>query len=156
MEAIAVRPAIRWAIRRDMPAMTEIERLSFEFPWTEQDFTNALRHRNCIGMVIELGDDNVVGFFVYELFRNRIHVLNLAVHPNWRRMGLGTTIVHKLRSKLSPQRRTKLVVEVRETNLAAQLFFRSCEFKATKVLRDYYKESPEDCYLFEHRLMDEE
>ena len=44
---------IRWMIRRDMPEVLDIERLSFEFAWTEEDFLCCLRQRNCIGMVAE-------------------------------------------------------------------------------------------------------
>jgi ribosomal-protein-alanine N-acetyltransferase len=40
---------IRWMIRRDMPEVLEIERQSFEFSWTEEDFLCCLRQRNCIG-----------------------------------------------------------------------------------------------------------
>ena len=43
---------IRWMIRRDMPGVLEIEKLSFEYPWTEEDFIRCLRRRNCIGMVV--------------------------------------------------------------------------------------------------------
>ena len=57
---------IRWLIRRDMDAVLEIESASFEFPWTEDEFINCLRQRDCIGMVAEYAEQ-VVGFMVYEL-----------------------------------------------------------------------------------------
>ena len=38
-------------------------------------------------------------------------------------------MVAKLVGKLSHQRRSRILLEVRETNLAAQLFFRQCEFR---------------------------
>ena len=66
---------IRWMIRRDMPEVLAIENLSFEFPWSEEDFIRCLRQRNCIGMVSE-HEEQVVGFMIYELHRNRLHVLN--------------------------------------------------------------------------------
>ena len=53
----------------------------------------------------------------------------------------------KLISKLSPQRRNRIVLEVRETNLPAQVFFRSLGFLATSVLRDFYQDTTEDAYL---------
>ena len=73
-----VRIHIRWMIRRDMAEVLAIEAESFEFPWSEEDFIRCLRQRNCIGMVAEL-DDHVVGFMIYELHKNRLHVLNFAV-----------------------------------------------------------------------------
>ena len=59
-------------------------------------------------------------------------------------------MVQKLIGKLSPQRRTKILLEVRETNLAAQLFFRNVGFRATSVLRDFYDDTTEDAYLMSY------
>ena len=141
---------IRWMIRRDMSDVLEIENSSFEFPWFEEDFIRCLRQRNCIGMFAEY-DEHVVGFMIYELHKTRLHILNFAVHPEFRRSHIGLQMVSKLRSKLSYQRRTQITLEVRETNLEAQLFFRGQSFRATNVLRGYYEDSPEDAYLMEYR-----
>jgi ribosomal-protein-alanine N-acetyltransferase len=149
-----VRVHIRWMIRRDMPEVLAIESESFEFPWLEEDFIRSLRQRNCIGMVAE-HDDRVVGFMIYELCKTRIHVLNLAVASDYRRRGVGTQMVSKLIGKLSAQRRTRIVLEVRETNLAAQLFFRSGQFRAVSVLRSFYEDTPEDAYLMQYRYRSE-
>ena len=145
---------IRWMIRRDMPEVLEIENASFEFPWFEEDFIRCLRQRNCIGMVAEY-DEHVVGFMIYELHKSRLHILNFAVHPDFRRSVVGGQMVAKLISKLSHQRRTRISLEVRETNLAAQLFFRSQGFRATTVLRDFYDDTTEDAYLMEYRYQPE-
>ena len=119
-----VRVHIRWMIRRDMPEVLQTEQESFEFAWTEEDFLRCLRQRNCIGMVAEQGE-KVVGFMIYELHKAKLHILNFAVHPACRRAGVGAQMVAKLISKLSSHRRTRITLEVRETNLAAQLFFRN-------------------------------
>ena len=75
------RVHIRWMIRRDMPEVLAIEHASFEYPWCEEEFLRVLRQRNCIGMVAELGE-RIVGFMIYELHRNKIHVLDFATHPD--------------------------------------------------------------------------
>lgn len=141
---------IRWMIRRDMPEVLAIEEASFEFPWSEEDFVRCLRQRNCIGMVAE-HSDRVVGFMIYELHRNRLHILNFSVHPHFRRKQVGKQMVAKLVSKLSEQRRTRILLEVRERNLAAQLFFKELGFRAITVLRDFYEDTVEDAYLMEFR-----
>jgi ribosomal-protein-alanine N-acetyltransferase len=141
---------IRWMIRRDMAEVLEIENASFEFPWSEEDFIRCLRQRNCIGMVAERGD-RVAGFMIYELHRSRLHVLNFAVASAFRRQGVGSQMIGKLVGKLSAQRRTRVTLEVRETNLAAQVFFRSQGFRAVSVLRDYYEDTTEDAYLMQYR-----
>ena len=142
---------IRWMIRRDMMEVLDIENHSFEFPWSEEDFIRCLRQRNCIGMVAE-HDEHVAGFMIYELHRNRLHILNFAVAPEFRRRGVGHQMVDKLIGKLSGQRRSRILLEVRETNLAAQLFFRDLGFRAISVLRDFYDDTTEDAYLMQYRF----
>ncbi len=139
---------VRWMIRRDMPEVLTIEQEAFEFPWSEEDFTRCLRQRNCIGMVAEMAD-SVVAFMIYELHRTKLHVLNFAVLRSHRRLGIGTRMLEKLIGKLTPDRRGRIVLEVRETNLPAQLFFRSLGFRATTVLKDFYQDSTEDAYLMQ-------
>ncbi len=141
---------IRWMIRRDMTEVLFIENESFEFPWSEEDFIRCLRQRNCIGMIAEV-DDQVAGFMIYELHKTRLHLLNFSVAARWRRQGVATQMAGKLISKLSQQRRRRITLEVRETNLAAQLFFRDCGFRAVSVLRDYYDDTPEDAYVMQYR-----
>jgi ribosomal-protein-alanine N-acetyltransferase len=143
---------IRWMIRRDMPEVLAIEQQSFEFPWSEEDFIRCLRQRNCIGMVAE-HHERVVGSMIYELHRNRLHVLNFAVSADMQRRGIGSQMMKKLASKLSPQRRNRIMLEVRETNLPAQLFFRQQNFRAISLLRDFYEDTTEDAYLMQYRYV---
>jgi ribosomal-protein-alanine N-acetyltransferase len=145
-----LRVHIRWMIRRDMADALDIENDGFEFPWSEDDFIRCLRQRNCIGMVAEQ-EDRVVGFMIYELHKSRLHLLNLAVSKDYRRRGVGAQMMAKLTAKLSTQRRTRILLEVRETNLSAQVFFRALGFRAVSVLRDFYDDTTEDAYLMQYR-----
>jgi ribosomal-protein-alanine N-acetyltransferase len=141
---------IRWMIRRDMADVLATEQECFEFPWYEEDFIRCLRQRNCIGMVAE-ASERVVGFMIYELHKHRLHVLNFAVNEQFRRRGIGSQMTKKLVSKLSHDRRSRIVLEIRETNLPAQLFFRTLGFRAVSVLRKFYEDTPEDAYLMQYR-----
>jgi ribosomal-protein-alanine N-acetyltransferase len=58
-------------------------------------------------------------------------------------------MLQKLTTKLSQQRRNRILLEVRETNLHAQLFFRQAGFRAISVLRDFYEDTTEDAYLMQ-------
>lgn len=158
----ALRVHIRWMIRQHMCEVLQIERQSFEYIWTENDFLRCLRQRHCIGMVAEMENASysfsfsfgpVVGFMIYELHKTKIHVLNIAVHPKFRRLGVGEQMVAKLIGKLSRHRRTHITLAVRETNLSAQLFFRSMEFRAVKLLHGYYQDSGENAFLMEYRML---
>lgn len=97
-------------------------------------------------------EDRVVGFMIYELSQSHLTLLNFAVAADCRRRGIGSQMVSKLVSKLSNQRRNRVLVEVRETNLPAQLFFRENGFKATQVLRGCYSDGTEDAYLMQYRV----
>jgi len=141
---------VRWMIRRDMADVLQIESDTFEFAWSEEEFIRCLRQRNCIGMVAEL-NDRVVGYMIYELHKNRLHVLNFAVDPAHRRSGIGSRMISKLIGKLTAQRRCRIMLEVRETNLDAQIFFRSQGFRAVSVLRDFYDDTTEDAYVMQFR-----
>ena len=150
IKEIKTQVHIRWMIRGDTPAVLNIEAASFEYPWSEEKLILTLRHREVIGMVAELANE-VVGIMIYELHKNRLHLINFAVAPQARRQGVGSTMIEKLVSKLSHDRRNRIMLEVRESNLAALLFFKSQGFRAIKILRDYYEDTTEDAYLMQYR-----
>jgi ribosomal-protein-alanine N-acetyltransferase len=138
-------------IRRDMQDVLRIERESFEQEWSEDDFLNCLRQRNCIGMVAE-HEGQVVGFMVYGLHKTRLQIMNFAVSPSCRRFGIGHQMIDKLVNKLSQQRRQEILVDLRESNLSAQLFFQAQRFRAVRVVRSHFDDTGEDAYLFAFRI----
>ena len=137
---------IRWLIRRDMGEVLQIERTSFEFPWTEDEFLCCLRQRNCIGVVAEIGCQQIIGFMLYELQCRTLRILKIAVDAEYRRRGVGSRMVEPLVDKLSHERRSEIEVGVRETNLPAQLFFAEFGFRAVAVQRSHYDDTGEDAY----------
>jgi ribosomal-protein-alanine N-acetyltransferase len=141
---------IRWICMRDRAAVLAIESEVFSNPWSQDDFIRCLRQRNCIGMVAE-HDGRVVGYMIYELHQNRLHILNFAVSQGLWRSGVGRQMLEKLVGQLHPERRSRITLEVRETNLAAQLFFRRFGFRAIRVLRGFYDDSAEDAYQMQLR-----
>ncbi len=147
---------VRWMIRRDLCFVLEIERSSFDYPWSEGQFLDVLRRRNCIGSVIEPADERVlageavspVGYMIYELHRDRLNIINFAVHPDCRRQGCGETLLAKLKGKLTPERRTHITVTLGEKNLRGQLFLKAMGFRAVGIEPDFYVDPPEDGYKF--------
>lgn len=145
-----IKVHIRHMIRRDMPAVLDIEESSYEFPWSEEEFIRCLRQRNIIGMVAEC-NDSVVAFVIYEFHKNRLHVLDLAVDSRFRRQGIGRNILERLKSKISHERRNRIALEIRERNVVGQLFFQSCGYRAVSVLREFWDDTDEDAYVMEYR-----
>lgn len=142
---------IRWLIRRDMPEVLKIEGQSFDSPWTDEDFMCCLRQRNCIGMVAE-HERRLVGYMVYELHRSKLLLLNLAVHPTYRRLSVARQMIERLIDKLSLQRRSEIWTEVSEKSLAGQLFFKSLRFRCVSVSRDHYEDSDASAYVMRYRV----
>ena len=89
--------------------------------WSDWDFFRLLKQRNCIGSVAEV-DGGVAGYMVYSFFQRHIHLENFVVGSwAWRR-GIGSQMIAKLIGKLSEQRRRRIICEIRESNLPAELF----------------------------------
>jgi ribosomal-protein-alanine N-acetyltransferase len=134
-----------------MPDVLAIERDSSPDPWTEEEFIRNLRRSSCIGMVAEY-NDLIAGFMIYDLLKSHIHIKSLAVESEFRRFGVGTVLIDKLISKLAYQQRSRIVMEVRESNLPAQLFMRAMNFKANNVMKSFYEDTNEEAYQFVYKL----
>lgn len=144
---------IRYMTKNDISGVLQIEQLSFiNYSWNKKDFLRCLGWHNYINMVAQDDKTEIVGFMIYEMHENELHLINFAVHPERRLKSIGTQMVAKVIDSLSKSRRKLIALKVRETNLAAQLFFRSQGFKATSVLPAFYKDSGEDAFLMEYRL----
>jgi ribosomal-protein-alanine N-acetyltransferase len=144
---------VRWMIRRDLDSVLAIENEAFgRHAWTQEEFLIALRQRNCIGMVAERNEE-VVGYMVYELHKTSLELLNFAVRGRSQRLGVGTSMIEKLKAKLCYQRRDSIVLELRERNLEGQLFFRKAGFICTSILHGWYADDEEStAYQMQHSI----
>jgi ribosomal-protein-alanine N-acetyltransferase len=142
---------VRWMVRRDFTQVLAIEESCFEFPWTEEEFRQCLQQPNCLGMVAEY-EERIVGFVIYETPKNRIFITNIAVDPECQRHGIARQMIRKLVSKMIYQRRHKISIEIRETNLPALLCFRALGFRSATTLKNFYDAQDEDAYVLQYRL----
>lgn len=149
MQALSVH--IRGIHHDEWEALAAIEQKSFDWPWDERDLRKVLHARNVWCQVAEVSDGQIAGFIVYALARSQLELWNLAVLPQWRRVGIGRRLIARLVEKLRPGRE-RLVADVREKNTGAQLFFRACGFRAVQVIRRPYAEIDEDAYRFVYEL----
>lgn len=150
---------IRDAIDRDLPRILEIERLAFPSPWTLASFERELTLPFSRVMVAIPDDDepshingsSIVGFLCRWLIADECHVLNIAVHPDSRRLGIGTVLITEA---ISEARRTGagvVTLEVRRTNLAARQLYRKFDFEERRLRRHYYGPG-EDAIIMELRF----
>jgi len=133
-------------IDRDMDEVLKIERSSFQYPWTDIEFRGHLLQPNTRGIVAEM-DHRILGVVIYEVGRPHLRICNFAVAEDVRRNGIGREMVQRLQKKMPPPSEISLIV--RETNVIAQLFFKSCGFRATDTFSGCYTETAEDAYLMQ-------
>lgn len=135
-------------IKKDLPEILTIENACYEDPWTKDEFIRVWKNTSCMGYVALNKTGSIVGYMIYELCPTHLQLLNLTVMSIYHREHVGRQLVQMMISKLTYQRRKQITVYVKESNLAAQLFFKSLGFKAISILT----ENSEDFYLFEYKL----
>lgn len=135
---------LRRADSVDIEAMLAIERHSFPSAWAPDVLRRFLENPLTIARVVE-SSGRVVAFFMVAFDAPRLHLLNIAVARAWRRRGLGTLALAEVERIAVRHGCDSVDLEVRESNLAAQLFYQRAGFRAVEILRGYYGD--EDGYL---------
>ena len=142
---------IRSSTPFDLAAILEIEREnSTAAHWQEKDYAqmwgNPLSDR--VGFVAER-EGAVVGFLVAREILGEWELENVAVSPELQQQGVGTALIEHLFEVLGRRRGTRLFLEVRESNRAAQKLYLRQGFREIGRRTGYYNDPPEDALLFE-------
>ncbi|MGQ9470482.1 MAG: ribosomal protein S18-alanine N-acetyltransferase [Candidatus Aminicenantales bacterium] len=134
---------------RDLPEVLAIERVSFPNPWHESTFRGEIHNRSisfpCV--MLKTGEDKVVGYIIYWKVGDEVQVNNIAVHPDYRRLGLGEALLRYVIKRAKDQGVNFISLEVRRSNLAAQSLYRKLGFEALGVRRFYYSNPVEDAIV---------
>lgn len=138
----SVRPVeIREAKFNDLPRIIEIERLSFAQPWSPNSFRRELSlsfSRTLLAMRPEAGVPVVAGYLCRWLVAGEMHVLNIAVHPDHRRTGVGTALLSEAVAEAERKQAQLVILEVRRSNLPARRLYRRLGFQERRLRRNYY------------------
>jgi ribosomal-protein-alanine N-acetyltransferase len=130
----------------DITEILEIERISFTTPWSELAFLNEMYDPHSIAKVAVL-KNNITGYICVKQISDEGHILNLAVHPDFRRHGIATVLVGEVLDELREKGCKYLYLEVRVSNLAARKFYERFGFKVVGVRRKYYTSPEEDAVV---------
>jgi [ribosomal protein S18]-alanine N-acetyltransferase len=141
----------------DLEQVLLIEVSSFSSPWTEDMFRHEFeRSRVSWCFVAKAGGGNkdragtgrnVLGYICLWIIGDEMQIANVAVHPSWRRKGVGKTLLgHALQFGRSHGARVA-VLEVRVSNGGAQRLYRSFGFGVAGMRRGYYQFPPEDAIV---------
>jgi ribosomal-protein-alanine N-acetyltransferase len=145
---------IRDATGRDLPRIIEIERLAFPAPWTLASFERELTlpfSRIMLAILETRGADSIAGFLCRWLIADECHILNIAVHPESRRLGIGSVLMTESINEAKLTGTNVITLEVRRSNLAARQLYRKFEFEERRLRRHYYGPG-EDAIIMELRF----
>ncbi len=136
--------------KKHIPEIMVIERESFPEPWTqemfEREFSTTISH-----FFVALSENALAGYAGYWLVSDEAHVVNLAVHPQFRARGIGRRMLLYLLSRAAQQGVRKVFLEVRRSNEHAQKLYLSEGFTVTGIRQKYYN-NREDAFLMEKEL----
>jgi ribosomal-protein-alanine N-acetyltransferase len=131
----------------DIPAVVELDRISFSLPWPERSFRFELTDNTASRCWVYEQDDKIVGMIVAWLLVDEIHIATISTHPEYRRQGVGRKLLTYALRYMSKEGAVTSFLEVRETNLAAQEMYREFGYEATGRRKRYYKDTNEDAIL---------
>lgn len=144
--------SIRRMALQDLEQVYEIDRLSFSLPWTKNSFLFELEKNDvawCWVAEVDRADleKKVVGMAVVWQVVDEAHIATIAVHPDYRRQGIGEKIMTTILDHARQAGMRFVTLEVRESNEIAQMLYRKLGFKVVGVRSRYYRDTNEDALI---------
>ena len=133
----------------DIGEIYEIEKISFSLPWDINSFYDELKHpeRACY-LTAGLKDADkalrILGYGGFWLIADEINIVNIAVHPGYRRQGIASSLLKNLLLMGSQKGAKIATLEVRAGNIAALKFYEKFNFKLIAIRKKYYQDNKED------------
>ena len=122
---------------KDLPQVTDIERRSYEFPWSHGVFRDCLlAGYTCVAL--ERGDD-VVGYSILSVAAGEAHILNLCVDPNARALGYGDRLLEEILIRAKGASVKQVFLEVRPSNVHAVSLYKKKGFRQIAERPAYYQ-----------------
>lgn len=138
----------------DLPAVLELDRLSFSLPWPERSFRFELTDNPASRCWVIEVDGKLAGMIVAWLIMDEAHIATLATHPDFRRQGIARHLLAHTLQQLALEGAQSSALEVRESNLAAQEMYRGFGYEESGRRPRYYKDNYEDAILMTLRSLD--
>jgi ribosomal-protein-alanine N-acetyltransferase len=150
-----VEPEAPFHIRRmqpeDLEEVMEIQRASFRNPWSLELFRREMSHDWSTILLAEQspepGVSTLLGFLIFWLVHDEIHILNVATVPEGRRRGVARELLSTALERARIHRCTLATLEVRRSNEAALELYRRFGFRAVGIRPNYYVEEGEDAVV---------
>jgi len=155
MSAVVKPPnlSFRTAGVSDVTDIMAIEEQVYQFPWTKRIFIDCIR----VGYRCECCEVNgqLVAYGIMSMGANEAHVLNLCVHPDWQRQGIGHDLLQHLLDIARDNAVDTVFLEVRPSNQAAVALYEKLGFNTIGTRKDYYpaKDGREDAIILARTIL---
>ena len=130
----------------DLKEAYEIEKQTNPSPWSKENFFSSYEvgHKSLVCRI----DNVIVGFIIFSVINKEIHLLNIAVHTEHQKKGIGSLLMETMLKQASVMGVLKVYLEVRSKNEKAILFYKKYNFIKDAVRVNYYTgENPDDAVL---------
>ena len=141
---------IRRMTAEDIDGVWEVERLCFSDPWSRQAFEGELSGLNpCVYFVAEDSEtEKICGYMGVWHILDEGHITNVAVHPDYRRMGIGRRLVETTLLDGRQKGVYNFTLEVRVSNEAAQSLYKGLGFEPAGLRKRYYADGEDALILW--------
>lgn len=126
--------------------IAELEKMCFNDPWSENSIVSELDNKLSLWLVA-LEDDKVVGYVGSQTVLGETDMMNIAVHPDHRKQGIGTALIVGLIGALKKRGSHSLMLEVRVSNETAISVYRKLGFEEVGRRKNYYRNPKEDALI---------
>lgn len=124
-----------------------LEKLCFSNPWSRQAYLFELENNRLAHYVVAEEDGKVIGYGGMWILMDEAHLTNIAVHPDYRRRGVGELILRTLMAKAYTLGARRMTLEVRQSNYAAQRLYKKLGFVGVGYRKGYYTDNQEDALI---------
>lgn len=135
---------------KHIEALAEIEKLCFSKPWSYNSLAEELSNPLAVFYVAEI-DGRTAAYAGMHHIIDEGYITNIAVHPDFRRMGIATALVRVLDSYAKDNGLSILTLEVRKSNAPAIKIYSDACFKEEGVRRGFYEAPKEDALILTKR-----
>ena len=129
-----------------VPQIALLEKLCFHDPWSENSIASELNNSLSLWLVA-LDGESVVGYVGSQTVLGWTDMMNVAVHPDYRRKGIAEQLVCSLENELKNRESTCLTLEVRVSNEPAKSLYDKLGFVEVGRRKNYYRNPREDALI---------
>ena len=126
--------------------VAELEKLCFSDPWSENSVASELNNQLALWLVAE-DNGRVAGYVGSQTVMGESDMMNVAVHPDYRKQGIATTLIVGLVEELRKRESHCLTLEVRASNENAISLYQKLEFQQVGCRKNYYRNPKEDALI---------